>query len=53
MGMGLHAGNAVKGAIGSGMKLDVTFISAAAEVAEKFESRTKEVRMSVRSEATS
>lgn len=42
MGMGLHAGNAVKGAIGSGLKLDVTFISAAAEVAEKFESRTKE-----------
>ena len=42
IGFGLHAGNAIQGAIGSHLKVDVTFISKSSEIAEVLESRTKE-----------
>lgn len=41
MGFGLHAGNAVQGAIGSQRKLDATYISESVERAEFLESSTK------------
>ncbi len=41
MGFGLHAGEAVQGAIGSQRKLDATYISEAVEHAEYLESSTK------------
>ncbi|GMI37678.1 hypothetical protein TrCOL_g8548 [Triparma columacea] len=42
VGFGLHAGNAIQGAIGSHLKVDVTFISKSSEVAEHLEGKTKE-----------
>lgn len=42
IGFGLHAGNAIQGAIGSHLKVDVTFISRSSEVAETLEGMTKE-----------
>jgi len=41
IGFGLHAGNAVQGAIGSQRKLDATYISESVERAEFLESSTK------------
>ena len=41
MGFGIHAGNAIQGAIGSHLKVDVTFVSKSTEVAEDLESKTK------------
>jgi len=41
MGMGLHAGKAVQGAIGSERKIDATYVSEAVEMAEFLESSTK------------
>jgi class 3 adenylate cyclase len=41
MGFGLHAGNAVQGAIGSTRKIDATYVSEAVERAEYLESSTK------------
>ena len=41
MGFGLHAGEAVQGAIGSQRKLDATYISESVEQAEFLESSTK------------
>mmetsp|Transcript_26988 Transcript_26988/g.63138 ORF Transcript_26988/g.63138 Transcript_26988/m.63138 type:complete len:906 (+) Transcript_26988:272-2989(+) len=41
MGMGLHVGNAVEGAIGSDRKIDATYISRAVNYSEFLESSTK------------
>jgi hypothetical protein len=41
MGFGLHAGNAVQGAIGSTRKIDATYVSEAVERSEYLESSTK------------
>ena len=41
MGFGLHAGEAVQGAIGSERKIDATYLSEAVEMAEFLESSTK------------
>jgi hypothetical protein len=41
MGFGLHAGQAVQGAIGSERKIDATYVSEAVEMAEFLESSTK------------
>ena len=41
MGMGLHVGKAVEGAIGSNRKIDATYISRAVNYSEFLESSTK------------
>ncbi|KAG7368756.1 adenylate cyclase [Nitzschia inconspicua] len=45
MGFGLHAGNAVQGAIGSQRKIDATYVSEAVERAEFLESSTKKYKL--------
>ncbi|GMI58725.1 hypothetical protein TeGR_g12789 [Tetraparma gracilis] len=42
LGFGLHAGNAIQGAIGSPLKVDVAFVSKSVEYSEVLESSTKD-----------
>jgi hypothetical protein len=41
MGFGMHVGWAVEGAIGSGVKIDATYISPHVEMADRLEASTK------------